>query len=133
VEQHVAVKPSYGLSDDEMATMLRDSLVHAKDDMAQRLLTEAVVEARRSVLAVKSALGVDHDLLSVDERQAIDAAVEAVEQACAGIDRDAVTVAVEHLEEATKSFAEKRMDRGIRQALAGVSVDRLDDALGGAE
>ncbi|KAF0222382.1 MAG: molecular chaperone [Rhodospirillaceae bacterium] len=133
VEQHVAVKPSYGLSDDEMATMLRDSLVHAKDDMAQRLLTEAVVEARRSVLAVKSALGVDHDLLSVDERQAIDAAVEAVEQACAGIDRDAVTVAVEHLEEATKSFAEKRMDRGIRQALAGVSVERLDDALGGAE
>jgi molecular chaperone HscA len=101
--------------------------------MAQRLLTEAVVEARRSVLAVKSALGVDHDLLSVDERQAIDAAVEAVEQACAGIDRDAVTVAVEHLEEATKSFAEKRMDRGIRQALAGVSVERLDDALGGAE
>jgi len=131
IEQHVAVKPSYGLSDDEMANMLRDSLVHAKDDMAQRLLTESVVEARRSVLAVKSALGVDSDLLSVDERQAIDAAIEAVETACAGTDRDAVNAAVENLEESTKGFAEKRMDRGIRQALAGVSVERLDDALGG--
>ncbi|MCA1906860.1 MAG: Fe-S protein assembly chaperone HscA [Magnetospirillum sp.] len=131
IEQHVAVKPSYGLSDDEMANMLRDSLVHAKEDMAQRLLTEAVVEARRSVLAVKSALGVDSDLLSDDERQAIDAAIAAVETACAGTDRDSVNAAVETLEESTKGFAEKRMDRGIRQALAGVSVERLDDALGG--
>jgi molecular chaperone HscA len=69
--------------------------------------------------------------LSDDERQGIDAALKRVEQACAGQDRDAVTAAVEQLEAATKSFAEKRMDRGIRQALAGVSVDRLDNALGG--
>jgi molecular chaperone HscA len=131
IEQHVAVKPSYGLSEDEMANMLRDSLVHAKDDMEQRLLTEAVVEAKRSVLAVRSALNVDHDLLSADERSAIDAAIESVEAACAGSNRDAVTEAVGVLEHATQSFAEKRMDRGIRQALAGVSVDRLDGALGG--
>ena len=69
--------------------------------------------------------------MSDDERQGIDAALKRVDQACAGSDRDAVNAAVEQLEEATKSFAEKRMDRGIRQALAGVSVDRLDDALGG--
>jgi molecular chaperone HscA len=131
VEQHVAVKPSYGLSEDEMANMLRASLENARDDMTQRLLAEAVVEAKRSVLAVQSALGVDADLLSDDERQGIDAALKRVEQACAGTDRDAVNAAVEQLEAATKSFAEKRMDRGIRQALAGVSVDRLDDALGG--
>ncbi|CAA7613524.1 Fe-S protein assembly chaperone HscA [Magnetospirillum sp. UT-4] len=130
-EANVAVKPSYGLSEDEMADMLRDSLVNARADMDQRLLTEAVVEARRSVLAVRSALGVDGDLLSADERKAVDAAVAAVEAACAGSDRDAVNVAVEDLEQATKAFAERRMDRGIRQALAGVSVDRLDDALGG--
>ncbi|OAN50880.1 Fe-S protein assembly chaperone HscA [Magnetospirillum moscoviense] len=133
VEQQVVVKPSYGLTDDEMATMLRDSLVHARDDMAQRLLTEAVVEAQRSVLAVQSALSVDQDLLSADERQAIDAAIEQVNAACAGSDRDAVTQAVDDLENATKSFAEKRMDRGIRNALAGMSVDRLDGALGGGE
>ncbi len=131
VEQQVAVKPSYGLSEDEMANMLRASMENARDDMTQRLLAEAVVEARRSVLAVNSALSADADLLSDDERQGIDAALKRVDQACAGTDRDAVTAAVEQLEAATKSFAEKRMDRGIRQALAGVSVDRLDDALGG--
>lgn len=133
IEQQVAVKPSYGLSEDEMANMLRASMENARDDMAQRLLAEAVVEARRSVLAVNSALSVDADLLSDDERQGIDAALKRVDQACAGSDRDAVNAAVEQLEAATKSFAEKRMDRGIRQALAGVSVDRLDDALGGDE
>lgn len=133
VEQQVAVKPSYGLSEDEMANMLRSSLENAKGDMAQRLLAEAVVEAKRSVLAVRSALGVDADLLSAEERQGIDAALERVEQACAGDDRDAVNATVEDLEQATKSFAEKRMDRGIRSALAGVSVDRLDNALGGDE
>ncbi|MGE5548068.1 MAG: Fe-S protein assembly chaperone HscA [Solirubrobacterales bacterium] len=133
VEQHVAVKPSYGLSEDEMANMLRDALEHGREDMAQRLLAESVVEARRSVLAVQSALKVDADLLSDAERQAIDAAIGDVDQASRGTDRDAVNAAVERLEAATKSFAERRMDRGIRQALAGVSVDRLDDALGGDE
>ncbi|MBC7952582.1 MAG: Fe-S protein assembly chaperone HscA, partial [Rhodospirillaceae bacterium] len=73
VEQHVAVKPSYGLNEDEMANMLRASLENARDDMAQRLLAESVVEAKRSVLAVRSALGVDADLLSESERQGIDA------------------------------------------------------------
>ncbi|MBI5165959.1 MAG: Fe-S protein assembly chaperone HscA [Magnetospirillum sp.] len=131
VEQSVAVKPSYGLTEDEMAHMLRDSLEHARDDMASRLVAEAVVEARRSMLAVASALKADGDLLSDDERKAIDAAMELVERSTHGTDRDAVNAAVEGLEQATKGFAEKRMDRGIRQALAGVSVDRLDDALGG--
>jgi molecular chaperone HscA len=133
VEQEVAVKPSYGLSEDEMAQMLRDSLEHARDDMERRLLTEAVVEARRGMLAVKSALAADGDLLSDDERQAIDAAIDGVERAIASADRDGVTEAVEGLEAATKGFAEKRMDRGIRQALAGISVERLDGALGGGD
>ena len=130
IEQQVAVKPSYGLSEDEMAKMLRDSLEHAKEDMASRLLAESVVEARRATLAVQSALKVDGDLLSADERKGIDAAITLVEQAMASTDRDAVTAAVAELEIATKGFAEKRMDRGIREALAGVSVDRLGEALG---
>ncbi|MDA8231654.1 MAG: Fe-S protein assembly chaperone HscA [Magnetospirillum sp.] len=133
VEQNVAVKPSYGLSEDEMAQMLRESLEHARDDMARRVLTEAVVEARRSVLAVKAALRADSDLLSGTEQQAIDAALAEVERAIAGTDRDAVNAAVERLEAATKGFAEKRMDRGIRQALAGVSVETLGSALDGGE
>jgi len=131
VEQQVAVKPSYGLTDDEMATMLRDSLEHAKDDMAERLFTETVVEARRSVLAVQAALKVDGDLLSDAERQAIDVAIGQVDRAIASGERDAVTAESENLEASTKTFAERRMDRGIRAALAGVEIDRLDDALGG--
>jgi molecular chaperone HscA len=131
VEQQVAVKPSYGLTDDEMATMLRDSLVHAKDDMTNRLFAETVVEARRSVLAVQAALKVDSDLLSDDERKDIDGAIGRVDQMIASNDRDAVTAAMEDLEAATKVFAERRMDRGIRNALAGMAVEKLDDALGG--
>jgi molecular chaperone HscA len=133
VEQHVAVKPSYGLTEDEMAQMLRDSLEHARDDMAARLLAETVVEARRAVLAVQSALKVDADLLSAGERKDIDGAIERVGQAIASADRDGVTAAVEQLEAATKVFAERRMDRGIRAALAGMTVDKLDDALGGGD
>ncbi|CUW39282.1 DnaK-like molecular chaperone specific for IscU [Magnetospirillum sp. XM-1] len=131
IEQQVAVKPSYGLTEDEMANMLRDSLVNAKDDMASRLFAETAVEARRSVLAVQAALKVDADLLSDDERKGIDAAIAAVDAAIAGGDRDAVTAASEGLEAATKTFAERRMDRGIRAALAGMAVEKLDDALSG--
>ncbi|MBF0393691.1 MAG: Fe-S protein assembly chaperone HscA, partial [Alphaproteobacteria bacterium] len=127
VEQEVSVKPSYGLTEDEMASMLRDSMAHAREDMTLRVLTEARVEARRSVLAVGSALKVDHDLLSPEERQAIDAAIAAVEGACQGTDREAIQAAVDGLEDATKDFAERRMDRGIRSALSGVSVDTLGD------
>jgi len=131
IEQQVAVKPSYGLTEDEMATMLRDSLEHAREDMDSRLLAETVVEARRSVLAVQAALGVDSDLLSADERKGIDDAIAEVERTIALSDRDAVTAAMDALEAATKTFAERRMDRGIRQALAGVAIDSLDDAIGG--
>ncbi|MBW7851216.1 MAG: Fe-S protein assembly chaperone HscA [Rhodospirillales bacterium] len=130
VEQQVAVKPSYGLSEDEMARMLRDSMEHAKEDMEVRLLTEARVEARRSILALQSALGVDSDLLSAEERQVIDEAVSGAERAMAGDDRAAIQDAMERLEAATKPFAERRMDRGIRSALAGVNVERLEGSLG---
>lgn len=129
VEQHVAVKPSYGLSEEEMAHMLRESLEHGREDMTLRIFTESVVEARRSALAVVAALKVDGDLLSNDERQVIDLGLAGIEAAIATADRDAVNAAMEHLEAATKGFAEKRMDRGIRQALAGVSVDDLDSAI----
>lgn len=130
VEQAVSVKPSYGLTEDEMAVMLRESLEHARDDMEARLLAEAKVEAERSVLAVKSALAVDQDLLSEDELGVIHASIVRVEETCRGGDRDAVQAAAAALEAATKTFAERRMDRGIRNALAGVSVERLDQSLG---
>jgi molecular chaperone HscA len=129
VEQRVEVKPSYGLSEDEMAHMLRESMEHGEADMLARLLAEAKVEAERARLAVAAALAADGDLLSADERTAIDAAVTGVQSAAGGSDRDAIAGAAAALEEATKVFAERRMDRGIRGALAGVSVDRLEAGL----
>ena len=125
VQQHVEVKPSYGLSEDEMAAMLRDSLDHAQDDMNRRLLAEARVEARRAVNAVQSAVAADGDLLPAEEHRAIDAGLAAVEKAISGSDRAAMTAAVEDLDQVTRPFAERRMDKGIRAALAGRHVDQL--------
>jgi molecular chaperone HscA len=125
VEAQVEVKPSYGLTEDEMASMLRDSIDHARDDMERRLLVEARVEARRAVNAVQSALAADGDLLDGDERAAVDGAITAVEKAISGSDRDAIGGAAEELEKITRPFAERRMDRGIRAALAGRHVDQL--------
>ncbi len=125
VEAGIAVKPSYGLSEDEMAEMLRASIDNAREDMDRRLLAEARVEARRAVNAVSSALVADGDLLNAVERGAIDQAVAAVEKAISGNDRDAIGASVEVLEQATQQFAERRMDRGIRAALAGRHVDQL--------
>ncbi len=126
IAQRVEVRPSYGLSHDDMADMLYDSLDHAEDDMARRLLTEARVEARRNLLALDAALARDGALLSGEERGEIDAAHTRVEQAIGGEDREAINAAAEALETLSKVFAERRMDRGIREALAGLSVKELE-------
>ncbi|HIJ43333.1 MAG: Fe-S protein assembly chaperone HscA [Rhodospirillales bacterium] len=127
VEARVEVKPSYGLGEEEMAKMLRDSMVHASQDMATRLLAEARVEAGRSLNAIAAALAADRDLLERGERAAIEKAMARVDAAVKNDDRGAIDKAVEDLEAATFAFAERRMDRGIRTALRGVSVERLDD------
>ena len=122
----VEIRPSYGLSEDEMAAMLRDSLDNAADDMALRLLAEAKVEARRSLNAVRAALAADGALLDDDERATIAGLAAAVESTLAGRDRGAVLASAEALEAGTKIFAERRMDRGIRAALAGRALDELE-------
>ncbi len=128
VEQQVEVKPSYGLSEDEMSKMLYDSMQHAADDMALRVLTEARVEGQRSLNAIVAALKADQDLLDADEMAGINQAMAELEAAIGGEDRDAIDAAMAKLEEATRPFAERRMDRGIRAALKGVSVDDLEAA-----
>jgi molecular chaperone HscA len=129
VEQKVAVKPSYGLSEEEMAAMLYDALQHGAADMQRRVLTEARVEAKRVLGALASALAADGDLLTDDERRAIDQQMATVERAIAGEDRDAINAVAEDLEKLSRPFAERRMDRGIRAALSGRDVREFDTAV----
>jgi len=133
IEAQIEVKPSYGLSEDEMSTMLYDSMKNAKEDMELRLLTEARVEAERAMLAVRAALQADCSLLSVEEREAIGEQMDGVIEAIKGTDRDVINKAAEALDEATRVFAEKRMDKGIRDALTGVSMDKLASSVGDGE
>lgn len=128
VEQEVAVKPTYGINETDMANMLRDSMVHAREDMQTRMLTEARVEARRNILAVQAAMNADAELLDDNDKAAINAAVAKLETVMAGEDRDAINDLAEALDAASRPFAEKRMDRGIRKALAGQNVDSVTGA-----
>jgi molecular chaperone HscA len=125
VHATIVVKPSYGLTDDEITRMLQDSFAHASDDMRTRALTEAQVEADRIVAATESALRTDGDLLSPDERKAIDDAIAAVNARRDGDDHQALRASAEALNNATTEFAARRMDRSMRAALAGKRVDAL--------
>lgn len=125
-EQEVAVKPTYGINEVDMANMLRDSMVHAREDMELRVLTEARVEARRNILAVRAAMEADRDLLTAEDDKNINDAIAKLETAMAGDDRDAINEAAEALENASRPFAEARMDSRIRQALAGQNVDEVN-------
>lgn len=124
-EQEVAVKPTYGINESDMATMLRDSMVHAREDMEMRVLTEARVEARRNILAVNAAMNADRALLTKEDEANIKQAIANLETAAAGDNRDAINDAAEALENASRPFAEARMDSRIRQALAGQNVDEV--------
>ena len=126
VQQRIEVKPSYGLSHDDMADMLYDSLENAEADMTARLLTEAKVEGRRNLLALDAALAKDGALLDGAERAELDQGRARLEVAIAGEDRDEINAAADALETLSKPFAERRMDRGIREALSGKSVNELE-------
>jgi molecular chaperone HscA len=129
IRAEIAVKPSYGLTEAEMADMLRDSLVHARDDMEQRLLIEARVEAERVLLALNAALSADGSLLSGEERAGIDSAIAKLRQAIKGEDRDLINAAVEGLDHATHAFAQRRMDRAVALALKGHSLDEVEASM----
>jgi molecular chaperone HscA len=124
VEASIVVKPSYGLSDDQVANMLRESFTEAEGDMHRRKLTEARVEAERMVLATNAALLADGDLLDEDERTRIDRLLLALADTARGDDADATDTATKALADGTENFAALRMNRGIQQALTG---RRLDD------
>ncbi|WJY16176.1 Fe-S protein assembly chaperone HscA [Pectobacteriaceae bacterium CE90] len=125
VEASIQVKPSYGLSDDEIADMIKDSMMNAQDDISARMLAEQKVEATRVLESLNSALASDADLLTEDEKTAIDAATQHLQQVVEGIDAAAIEIAIKILDQQTQEFAARRMDISIRRALAGHSVDEV--------
>jgi molecular chaperone HscA len=125
VEASVVVKPSYGLGDGQIAQMLKDGFTHAEQDMAARSLREAQVDAQRMVLATRSALSADGALLTEAERAAVESLLADTERIAQAGDADAITAAIEALAEGTEAFAAARMNQGIRQALAGRTIDQI--------
>jgi len=126
VEASVLVKPSYGLSDDEIAEMLRDGMAHASEDMGARALHEQLVEADRVLEATEHALERDGELLDADERARIDAAIQALRALKSSTDHRAIKAGIEALARATDEFAARRMDKSIRSALSGRKVNEIE-------
>ena len=122
VEASVSVKPSYGLTDDEVARMLGESFATAEVDMAERSLREAEVDADRLLAATESALAADRDLLDDAELASIAAAMEQLRSTRPTRDRAMLETAVKSLARATEAFAAVRMNRGIQRALAGRNI-----------
>jgi molecular chaperone HscA len=125
VEASVTVKPSYGLSDEEVARMLTEGMKLADYDARMRMLKEQQVDAQQLIESVRAALSTDADLLSAADQTRIGQQLQSTELAASGDDVEAIRLAIKALSDATDDFAAKRMDRSIRAALTGKSLDAL--------
>jgi molecular chaperone HscA len=124
-EASVVVKPSYGLADADIERMLRDSFTHAKDDVHARALAESRVDGQRLLEATRSAIAADGALLNPGEKDLIEKQMGQLERALGGGDHRAIKQAIDALNHATEEFAARRMDAGIRRALAGKKIGSL--------
>ena len=125
VETQIDVKPSYGLSDDDIARMLQDSFSTAQDDMRSRALLEAQVDADRMILATESALDADSDLLTSSARTQIESLMATLAHTRVNGEAAAIDAAIQALARGTESFAAQRMNRGIQKALAGKNIESV--------
>ena len=125
-EAHVEVKPSYGLSDDEITSMLKDSFNHASDDAFRRALREAQVEAQRLIEAVQSALREDAALLSETERSHIDSCLGRLQSVMMGDARLAIDDAMDALGKATAEFAARRMNQSVQRSFSGKKLSEIE-------
>lgn len=125
VESHIEVKPSYGLSDGDIARMIEDSYAHAKEDLEARRLAEQKAESARLLEATESALAEDAGLLDQDEQAAILQGMQVLRTALEGDDWEAIKQAADKLNEISTEFAGRRMDYSIKAALTGQKVDAL--------
>ncbi|ELX8378336.1 Fe-S protein assembly chaperone HscA [Providencia vermicola] len=125
VAASIQVKPSYGLTDTEISSMIKDSMTNAQDDLSARRLAEQKVEAARVLESLTSALAQDANLLTPEEESAIDNAVNILIEAVEGTDPTVIENAIKQLDKQSQEFAARRMDASIRQALSGQSVDEI--------
>jgi molecular chaperone HscA len=133
VHAEIAVRPSYGLSDDEVARMLHDSFGAADADMQERELREQQVEAQRLIEATVAALRTDGDLLAADESVEVERLLAGLRATAQGRDTGAIKQAIDALAKGTDEFAARRMDRSIRVALAGRRVEEVASAVAPAK
>jgi molecular chaperone HscA len=127
LEQTVSVKPSYGLDDAAVEQMLLDALDHGADDLDRRRIAENRVEARRILAATRKGLDKDSDLLDPGDLERIEEACAALEEAARGEDAGRVHARIEALDDATRAFAERRMNRAIASAIEGRRVESVED------
>lgn len=125
VQSSIQVKPSYGLTDDEIANMLKASMLNAKEDIQVRLLAEQRVEAERVLESVRAALSYDQDLLNNEELSAVKNAIISLERLQKEGDTQEIKQGIKQLDLATQEFAARRMDKSIRKALAGKGIDEV--------
>ncbi len=125
VESSIEVKPSFGLDDNKISQMIKESMNNAAEDMQARMLKEQQVEASRVIESVQSALAADSHLLTSEEIIAIEIEIKAVAKVSQGINVKALEDAIEKLNVSTAMFAERRMDSSINKALSGQSVDKV--------
>ena len=129
VKSSIQVKPSYGLTDDEIARMLKESYSHAQDDRDSRRLLEQQVEADRLLEALVVALDADGKaLLNEQEYRVMLADIEQLKTVRQGSDVDAIETEIQRVSEATEEFAARRMNQGIRKALSGHSIDEFKES-----
>ncbi|WP_437598132.1 Fe-S protein assembly chaperone HscA [Sorangium sp. So ce590] len=126
VEQKVEVKPSYGLTDEEVENMLLAALDHGEEDLLKRRLVEARVEGERVAMATRKALAADADLLGPGEREAIEGALSALDAAIRGDRPGLIQARTDALDEATRAWAGRRMDRAVAKAIAGKQVEDVE-------
>ncbi|SJN57968.1 Chaperone protein HscA [Vibrio ruber DSM 16370] len=127
VQAEIQVKPSYGLSEDEVASMLRDSMTHAAEDMQIRALMEQRVEADRVIEGLIAAIQADGDeLLDEQESAELLKAIETLIALRNGDDANAIEQGIKDIDKVSQPFASRRMDKSIREALAGQSVDDIE-------
>ncbi|XXX75088.1 Fe-S protein assembly chaperone HscA [Sorangium sp. So ce134] len=133
VEQKVEVKPSYGLTDEEVENMLLAALDHGEEDLLKRRLVEARVEGERVAMATRKALSTDADLLGPGEREAIEGALSALDAAIRGDKPGLIQARTEALDEATRAWAGRRMDRAVAKAIAGKQVEDVEATVAAAK